>query len=140
MLRWCQRFRCSLVIQLFPQAQTAVLQTIAMLDEEKKKALRLTWDKVNADFGSIFSTLLPGTNAKLEPPPGCDFLQGGCHQTPIAVSLFPQALWKVSCYTWMYSRAALLCRCALSLSSRIQSCTQMSCSTQGSIFCCMTGQ
>ena len=49
-----------------------------MLDEEKKKALRLTWDKVNADFGSIFSTLLPGTNAKLEPPPGCDFLQGGC--------------------------------------------------------------
>ena len=25
-----------------------------------------TWAKVNKDFGSIFSTLLPGTNAKLE--------------------------------------------------------------------------
>jgi structural maintenance of chromosome 2 len=28
------------------------------------------------DFGSIFSTLLPGTMAKLEPPEGCDFLDG----------------------------------------------------------------
>ena len=27
-------------------------------------------------FGSIFSTLLPGTTAKLEPPEGADFLQG----------------------------------------------------------------
>ncbi|KAI3991267.1 hypothetical protein MKX01_034586 [Papaver californicum] len=28
------------------------------------------------DFGSIFSTLLPGTMAKLEPPEGCNFLDG----------------------------------------------------------------
>lgn len=28
------------------------------------------------DFGSIFSTLLPGTTAKLEPPEGSDFLEG----------------------------------------------------------------
>ncbi|GAU36209.1 hypothetical protein TSUD_363640 [Trifolium subterraneum] len=28
------------------------------------------------DFGSIFSTLLPGTMAKLEPPEGCSFLDG----------------------------------------------------------------
>lgn len=28
------------------------------------------------DFGSIFSTLLPGTTAKLEPPEGEDFLAG----------------------------------------------------------------
>ena len=27
-----------------------------------------TWAKVNGDFGSIFTTLLPGTSAKLEPP------------------------------------------------------------------------
>lgn len=46
------------------------------LDEKKKEALRLTWDKVNTDFGSIFSTLLPGTSAKLEPPEGSSFLQG----------------------------------------------------------------
>lgn len=29
-----------------------------------------------SDFGSIFSTLLPGTMAKLEPPEGCTFLDG----------------------------------------------------------------
>jgi len=30
----------------------------------------------SSDFGSIFSTLLPGTMAKLEPPEGCSFLDG----------------------------------------------------------------
>lgn len=29
-----------------------------------------------SDFGSIFSTLLPGTTAKLEPPEGGSFLDG----------------------------------------------------------------
>lgn len=29
-----------------------------------------------SDFGSIFSTLLPGTMAKLEPPEGASFLDG----------------------------------------------------------------
>jgi hypothetical protein len=29
-----------------------------------------------SDFGSVFSTLLPGTMAKLEPPEGCSFLDG----------------------------------------------------------------
>jgi hypothetical protein len=33
--------------------------------------------QVNRDFGSIFSTLLPGTQAKLEPPEGQSFLEGG---------------------------------------------------------------
>ena len=33
--------------------------------------------QVNADFGSIFSTLLPGTTAKLEPQEGRSFLEGG---------------------------------------------------------------
>jgi len=38
------------------------------LDDKKKKAINQTWQKVNEDFGSIFSMLLPGTMAKLEPP------------------------------------------------------------------------
>jgi len=46
------------------------------LDEKKKEALKVTWEKVNADFGSIFSTLLPSTTAKLEPPEGESFLSG----------------------------------------------------------------
>ncbi|KAF6146676.1 hypothetical protein GIB67_008962, partial [Kingdonia uniflora] len=44
--------------------------------DEKKKTLKVTWDKVNTYFGSIFSTLLPGMMAKLEPPEGCTFLDG----------------------------------------------------------------
>ena len=40
------------------------------LDEKKKEALKVTWTKVNADFGSIFSTLLTSASAKLEPPEG----------------------------------------------------------------------
>ena len=46
------------------------------LDEKKKEALKVTWEKVNADFGSIFSTLLPSTSAKLDPPEGESFLAG----------------------------------------------------------------
>jgi hypothetical protein len=49
---------------------------IDQLDEKKKEALRVTWHKVNKDFGSIFSTLLPGTTAKLDPPEGGTFLDG----------------------------------------------------------------
>jgi len=46
------------------------------LDEKKKEALRTTWEKVNGDLGSIFSTLLPGTMAKLEPVEGTTFMDG----------------------------------------------------------------
>ncbi len=49
---------------------------IAELDEKKREALEKTWRKVNQDFGSIFSMLLPGTSAKLEPPEDCSFLDG----------------------------------------------------------------
>lgn len=44
---------------------------IEELDVKKSQALQSTWVKVNKDFGSIFSMLLPGTMAKLEPPEGC---------------------------------------------------------------------
>ncbi|QYS93511.1 Structural maintenance of chromosomes protein [Trichoderma simmonsii] len=44
-------------------------ETIVSLDEYKKKALQETWEKVNGDFGQIFSELLPGGSfAKLDPP------------------------------------------------------------------------
>ncbi len=51
-------------------------QVIAELDEKKQEALQKTWTEVNQKFGSIFSTLLPGTSAKLEPPEGRSFLDG----------------------------------------------------------------
>ncbi|KAM8843694.1 structural maintenance of chromosomes protein 2 [Synchiropus picturatus] len=53
-----------------------ILQTIQELDEKKNEALKLAWQKVNKDFGSIFSTLLPGSTAKLAPPQGCGVLDG----------------------------------------------------------------
>ncbi|KAL9181403.1 hypothetical protein ACHAXT_010208 [Thalassiosira profunda] len=49
---------------------------IENLDVKKKVELERTWRKVNKDFGSIFSTLLPGTNAKLEPPEGMEAWEG----------------------------------------------------------------
>ena len=49
---------------------------IAALDEKKNDALRRTWQQVNKDFGSIFSTLLPGTSARLAPPEGRPVQEG----------------------------------------------------------------
>jgi structural maintenance of chromosome 2 len=46
------------------------------LDDKKREALQTTWRKVTADLGSIFSTLLPGTTAKLEPEEGKTFMDG----------------------------------------------------------------
>lgn len=45
-----------------------ILETIRHLDEKKKQTLLKAWKQVNKDFGSIFSTLLPGAEAKLRPP------------------------------------------------------------------------
>ncbi|XP_061373397.1 structural maintenance of chromosomes protein 2-1-like [Gastrolobium bilobum] len=56
--------------------KSKIKKVIEELDEKKKETLSVTWIKVNTDFGSIFSTLLPGTMAKLEPPEGCSFLDG----------------------------------------------------------------
>ncbi|WVZ01683.1 hypothetical protein V8G54_022489 [Vigna mungo] len=56
--------------------KSKIKKVIEELDEKKKETLNVTWIKVNKDFGSIFSTLLPGTMAKLEPPEGCSFLDG----------------------------------------------------------------
>ncbi|KAH9310572.1 hypothetical protein KI387_025607 [Taxus chinensis] len=56
--------------------KSKIHKVIKELDEKKKATLKVTWLKVNKDFGSIFSTLLPGTMAKLDPPEGGDFLDG----------------------------------------------------------------
>ncbi len=53
-----------------------IQSVIEQLDEKKKAELQRTWVKVNRDFGSIFSTLLPGASAKLEPPEGKQAWEG----------------------------------------------------------------
>jgi structural maintenance of chromosome 2 len=49
---------------------------IKELDQKKNQTLKAVHDKVNKDFGSIFSTLLPGTKAELVPVSGGDVLSG----------------------------------------------------------------
>ncbi|OQS07771.1 structural maintenance of chromosomes protein [Thraustotheca clavata] len=53
-----------------------ITSVIHELDTKKNEALEITWQKVTTDFGSIFSTLLPGTTAKLEPPENGTILDG----------------------------------------------------------------
>ncbi|KAE8632220.1 hypothetical protein XENTR_v10001478 [Xenopus tropicalis] len=56
--------------------KSKILTTIEELDQKKNEALNIAWQKVNKDFGSIFSTLLPGANAMLAPPEGQSVLDG----------------------------------------------------------------
>lgn len=53
-----------------------IQNVIKELDVKKKTELQTTWQKVNTDFGSVFSTLLPGASAKLEPPKGMEAWEG----------------------------------------------------------------
>ncbi|KAL6131833.1 hypothetical protein ACLB2K_070206 [Fragaria x ananassa] len=46
--------------------KSKIKMVIEEQDEKKKETLNVTWVKVNKDFGSIFSTLLPGTMGKLD--------------------------------------------------------------------------
>lgn len=46
------------------------------LDAEKMELLKKAWHEVRTNFGSIFSVLLPGAQATLEPTPGQEFYHG----------------------------------------------------------------
>ena len=60
------------------------------LDEKRKEAVEKCYLGVNKNFGKIFSTLLPGTSAKIQTAPGKDFLEG----LEIAVAF--NNVWKTS--------------------------------------------
>ncbi|GMR36722.1 hypothetical protein PMAYCL1PPCAC_06917, partial [Pristionchus mayeri] len=53
-----------------------LMETIEKLDEKKKIELLAAYKSVNKDFNGIFSMLLPGTSAKLDPADGKDPLKG----------------------------------------------------------------
>ncbi|EZA59560.1 hypothetical protein DMN91_011082 [Ooceraea biroi] len=67
-----------------------ILETIKHLDEKKKQTLIKAWEQVNKDFGSIFSTLLPGAQAKLQPPENETITQG------LEVKVGFSGVWKES--------------------------------------------
>lgn len=54
----------------------AIERVIAGLDRKKNEALVAAYEKVNTDFGSIFSTLLPGARAELKPVENGTVLDG----------------------------------------------------------------
>ena len=56
--------------------RSQIEKVIEELDVKKRETLASTYEKVNRDFGSIFSTLLPGASARLEPPAGGSVLDG----------------------------------------------------------------
>jgi len=63
---------------------------IVELEEKKKEAVQLTWEKVNKDFGSIFSSLLPGWSCQLVPPEGQSVMDG------LEVRFARDGVWKDS--------------------------------------------
>merc|ERR1719401_3381146 len=60
------------------------------LDKKKVETLRRTWQKVNKDFDSIFGTLLPFTNAKLQAPEGMTETEG------LEIKVAFNGVWKQS--------------------------------------------
>ncbi len=56
--------------QVILNDKAKIESVIQELDVQKIQALQKTYQQVNRDFGSIFSMLLPGTSAKLEPLDG----------------------------------------------------------------------
>ena len=67
-----------------------IIDSIKNMDSKKVEDLKKAWDEVNSNFGSIFSTLLPGTQAKLVPPEGSTFLKG------LEVKIGFNGIWKES--------------------------------------------
>jgi structural maintenance of chromosome 2 len=77
-------------IQVILKDKAKIEAVIEELDQKKTQALQSTWTKVNKDFGSIFSMLLPGTQAKLEPPEGLSASDG------LEVKVAFNGVWKDS--------------------------------------------
>jgi len=62
--------------EIIEKDKVKIQDVISELDEKKNEALVKTYQKVSKDFGSIFSTLLPGTKAKLVPQQGATIFDG----------------------------------------------------------------
>jgi structural maintenance of chromosome 2 len=67
-----------------------LLQTLEELDIQKDRQVKAAWERINVDFGQIFSTLLPGTTAKLQPP------EGGSLKDGLEVKVAFGGVWKES--------------------------------------------
>jgi len=51
---------------ILEEDKLTITQSIIELDKKKKKTLQKCFTQVNENFGKIFSSLLPGCNAKVQ--------------------------------------------------------------------------
>ncbi|XP_044253418.1 structural maintenance of chromosomes protein 2 [Tribolium madens] len=77
-------------LRIVEQDKRTLLDAIKELDLRREEIVCKAHEQISRDFGSIFSTLLPGATAKLLPPTGQTILQG----VEIKVSL--GGIWKDS--------------------------------------------
>lgn len=73
MIQYQEVLRKKLVVE---QDRKKLVEVMGELDEKKRRTLVAACEQVNRDFASIFSTLLPGAQAQLRPPPGLGVLDG----------------------------------------------------------------
>lgn len=76
--------------QIVDKDKDKITSIIDDLDEQKKKEVKKAWQGVSQFFGSIFETLLPGSQATLVPAVGDDFLSG------LIVRVGFNGMWKES--------------------------------------------
>lgn len=76
--------------QIIQDDKDKIKSIIEDLDEKKKLEVKKAWEGVSLNFGRIFSTLLPGAQAKLVAAVGDDFLSG------LAIKVGFNDLWKES--------------------------------------------
>lgn len=78
----------SVKIKRVQNDRDSILTVIQNFDEKKKLEVKKAWAEVNDNFGGIFSTLLPGTNAKLQQPEGMEYYEG------LEVKVSFNGMWK----------------------------------------------
>lgn len=78
------------MIKTIGKDKVKIQETITKLNEYKRETLIKTWKKVTADFGNIFSDLLPNSFAKLVPSEGKDITEG------LEVKVKLGSIWKES--------------------------------------------
>lgn len=76
--------------KIIEEDKKKITAIIVDLDAQKKKQVKIAWETVSQNFGSIFSTLLPGAQATLVAAQNNDFLAG------LTVRVGFNGLWKDS--------------------------------------------
>ncbi|KAF6208651.1 hypothetical protein GE061_017109 [Apolygus lucorum] len=61
---------------IIEEDRSKILFVIEELDVKKEEVIKKAWEKVNNDFNSILSSLLPSAHAKLKPVDGKSFMDG----------------------------------------------------------------